>query len=176
VYVDILILSQLKHQDKHGYEIKKGAERILGDVYKINNNSLYPVLRHFEEMGAISKRVQAQEGKPNRHIYKITPVGEEILGEMLKDYPDELHLNDYEFFTRVGLFDLIEREEREIILQKRKDALEKQKRHLTEIIRERVGEINHRHPYKQDILELICNQRDLEIGWIDRMLSLEGTR
>lgn len=59
-YVDILILRNLVARPAHGYEIKKGVERVLGGAFAINNNVLYPALRRFEEIGAIEKRSSAK--------------------------------------------------------------------------------------------------------------------
>ena len=57
MYVEILILAHLSRQPAHGYEIKRSVEQSLGEAYAINNNQLYPTLRRFEEMGAITREV-----------------------------------------------------------------------------------------------------------------------
>ena len=44
MYFDILMLRVLADSERHGYEIKKQVERILGGR-SINNNVLYPALR-----------------------------------------------------------------------------------------------------------------------------------
>ena len=49
---------------------------------------LYPSLRRFENMGAITKKVHTQVGKPNRNMYDITETGEEIFSEMLREFPE----------------------------------------------------------------------------------------
>ena len=48
MYFDILMLRVLADQERHGYEIKKQVERILGGR-SINNNVLYPALRKYED-------------------------------------------------------------------------------------------------------------------------------
>ena len=171
MYVDILILSQLMHRDKHGYEIKKNAEKILGNIYSINNNSLYPVLRQFEEMGAINKHIEPQEGKPSRHVYSITLLGKEILADMLRDYPDEAAANDYEFYTRVGLFDLIDSESRKVILERRKKALASMIAHFEDIAESNGASFVQDHVYALQLLKLLKRQKEMEIGWIDGLLE-----
>lgn len=169
MYVDILILSQLMHEQKHGYEIRKGAEKILGYIYKINNNSLYPVLRQFEEMGAIEKHIEVQEGKPNRHVYHITPLGKEILIDLIKDYTPEIASNDYEFYTRVGLFDLIDGQSRRTILKTRQTALTQIHSHLDQIGQR--DSLQTQHFFAAQVIDMMKRQRQLEAAWIDEMLQ-----
>ena len=63
MYAEILILGELMSGPKHGYEIKRNIQNALGDEFEINNNLLYPALRRFVEMGAISKEVIQSEGR-----------------------------------------------------------------------------------------------------------------
>ena len=56
MYVDILLLAELTSGPKYGYEIKKNIQNRLGENFELNHNMLYPSLRRFENMGAITKR------------------------------------------------------------------------------------------------------------------------
>ncbi|MCR4434751.1 MAG: PadR family transcriptional regulator [Clostridiales bacterium] len=134
MFIDIYILSQLKNGPKHGYEIKKNVEYLLGPYYAFSNNRLYPILKKFEKMGAVNKQVKQQEGKPNRHIYHITQTGLDLFYKMLKDYPPEIASNDSEFCVRLCFFHLLDEQSRQDILNKRKEALENQLKHLEKII------------------------------------------
>lgn len=102
MYIDILILSQLMNGPKHGYEIKKNVLIMLGKSNSINNNYLYPALKRFEEAGIITKRLEAQEKRPNRHIYSITDLGRELFYEMLNEFPPEYAANTNEVFNRLA--------------------------------------------------------------------------
>src|SRR5258708_19706943 len=108
----------LRKQPKHGYEVKKGIERILCGTVSLNNTVLYPSLKHFEEMGAVVRQVVQQEGKPNRHIYHLTERGTELLQAYLCDFPPEQAADEAEFLTRVAFFDYLEPAEHLQILQK----------------------------------------------------------
>src|SRR6266699_1943176 len=119
MYSEILILAMLRQGPRHGYEIKKDIDRALGGMVVLNNKTLYLALKHFEEMGAVTRQVIPQEGKPNRHLYELTERGIELLHASLRDFPAGLASNDAEFFTRVAFFDLLEVPEREAILNKR---------------------------------------------------------
>jgi DNA-binding PadR family transcriptional regulator len=119
MYSEILILAMLHQGPRHGYEIKKDIDRALGGMVPLNNKTLYLTLKRFEEMGAVTRQVIPQEGKPNRHLYQLTERGIELLQAYLRDFGPEQAGNEAEFFTRVAFFDLLEVPERETILTKR---------------------------------------------------------
>lgn len=124
MYSEILILAMLRQGPRHGYEIKKDIDRALGGMVVLNNKTLYLALKHFEEIGAVTRQVIPQEGKPNRHLYQLTERGIELLQASLRDFPASQAANDAEFFTRVAFFDYLEVPEREVILTKRQAYLE----------------------------------------------------
>jgi DNA-binding PadR family transcriptional regulator len=124
MYSEILILAMLGQGPRHGYEIKKDLDRALGGMVTLNNKTLYLALKHFEEIGAVTRQVIPQEGKPNRHLYQLTDSGAEMLQVSLRDFPSEQAGNDAEFFTRVAFFDVLKAHEREAILNKRRVYLE----------------------------------------------------
>ena len=119
MYSEILILAMLQQGPRHGYDIKKDVERALGGTVSLNNKTLYLALKRFEELGAVTRQVVPQEGKPSRHIYHLTERGIELLQAYLRDFGPEQAGADAEFFTRVAFFDLLEAEEREAILTQR---------------------------------------------------------
>ncbi len=105
MYFDILMLRVLAEGPRHGYEIKKSVERILGGR-SINNNVLYPALRRFEEQGAIERvAAEADPGRPPRHVYRVTDTGHDLLQAMIRDADPALLADDNEFQTRVAFFD-----------------------------------------------------------------------
>ncbi|MGG0290740.1 PadR family transcriptional regulator [Bacillus pacificus] len=126
MYVDILLLAELTSGPKYGYEIKKNIQNRLGENFELNHNMLYPSLRRFENMGAITKKVHTQVGKPNRNMYDITETGEEIFSEMLRGFPEKLATNNIEFLVRIALFEKLDYEERKEVLTIRQDILHKQ--------------------------------------------------
>ncbi|MFD3219133.1 PadR family transcriptional regulator, partial [Bacillus sp. BR_7a] len=126
MYVDILLLAELTSGPKYGYEIKKNIQNRLGENFELNHNMLYPSLRRFENMGAITKKVHTQVGKPNRNMYDITETGEEIFSEMLREFPEKLATNNIEFLVRIALFEKLDYEARKEVLTIRQDILHKQ--------------------------------------------------
>jgi DNA-binding PadR family transcriptional regulator len=125
MYSEILILAMLRQGPRHGYEIKKDIDRALGGMVTLNNKTLYLVLKRFEEMGAVTRQVIVQDGKPNRHRYELTERGIEVLQTYLCDFGPEQAGSDSEFFTRVSFFDFLEVEARKAILRERLSYLQR---------------------------------------------------
>ena len=112
MYFDILMLRVLADRERHGYEIKKQVERILGGR-SINNNVLYPALRRFEGQGAIQRvAAQADPGRPPRNVYRLTDTGHDLLQSMIRDADPALLADDNEFQTRVAFFADLDAEDR----------------------------------------------------------------
>src|SRR5579863_8898167 len=132
MYFDIMMLRVLADGERHGYEIKKQVERILGGR-SINNNVLYPALRRFEEQGAI-QRVPAESGpgpgRPPRNVYRLTDIGHDLLQAMIRDADPALLADDNEFQTRVAFFADIGAADRLRILGVRRQIVEGHLAHL----------------------------------------------
>ena len=55
MYVDILLLAELTTNQNMDMKSKNVQNR-LGENFELNHNMLYPALRRFENMGAITKK------------------------------------------------------------------------------------------------------------------------
>jgi DNA-binding PadR family transcriptional regulator len=130
-YIDILILRHLSKRPAHGYELRKRIEAVTGIV--LHNNSLYPALRRFEEVGAVVKTSHPQQGRPAKLVYELTDVGQELLHDMLADLPAELAGDDGEFLARLGQFEFLTPAERLAVLDARDRALAERLDRLAEL-------------------------------------------
>src|SRR5690242_1125131 len=118
------MLRVLADGDRHGYEIKKQVERILGGR-SINNNVLYPALRKYEEQGAIERiAAEADPGRPPRNVYRLTDAGYDLLQAMVRDADPVLLADDNEFQTRIAFFADLDADDRLRILGVRREVLE----------------------------------------------------
>jgi DNA-binding PadR family transcriptional regulator len=120
-YIEILILRNLSRRPAHGYELRKRVEAVTGVV--LNNNSLYPALRRFEEAGAVTRTAHPQQGRPPKLVYELTDVGQGLLHDMLADMPPDTAQDDTEFLTRLGQFAFLSPQERLGVLDARDAAL-----------------------------------------------------
>ena len=171
-YLDILVLEVLLDAPRHGYEIKRQVERILGGTVLLNSNVLYPALREFEQIGALSKTVEPQDGRPARHVYRLTPVGEETLYAMLREFPPESARSQFEFLTRLAFFDLLEPEAQTEILEAREAALSSFLEHLR-LMEEKTKQTKQvgapRREWNLRAVELEILQLEQEREWIRRL-------
>ena len=130
-YIEILILRHLTRRPAHGYELRKRVEHTTG--VRLNNNSLYPALRRFEEAGAVTRTEEPQEGLLPRLVYALTPLGRELLHDLLADLPQDEAADDTEFMARLGQFALLDPGERQAVLDTRDEALRTRLAHFAEM-------------------------------------------
>jgi PadR family transcriptional regulator PadR len=76
---ELLILSLLEDQPRHGYDLSKLIETRSGGVLKFRVASLYPLLYRLEKRGWILGRWIEKAGQRRRRYYRLTPVGANVL-------------------------------------------------------------------------------------------------
>ncbi len=170
MYSEILILALLKQRPRHGYEIKKDVENVLGGTAALNNKTLYPALKHFEETGAVVREVITQVGRPDRHLYQITERGIELLQAYLRDFPAELAASESEFFTRVAFFDYLEPQQQEEILKTRQAYIQACLEHLHKLQQWATSE-DEANSNPQRILAFHLQRARNEYQWIAAWLE-----
>jgi PadR family transcriptional regulator PadR len=78
---ELLILSLLETQARHGYEISKLIEQRSGGTVKFRVASLYPLLYRLEQRGWIDGRWVEKAGQRRRRYYHLTEAGERMLAD-----------------------------------------------------------------------------------------------
>ena len=73
----LVLLSLIAKQPRHGYELIKAVEDLLGGAYAPSPGSVYPTLTLLEETGQI--RVASSEGA--KKLFEITDVGLQTVAE-----------------------------------------------------------------------------------------------
>ena len=77
--VELLILSLLEAESRHGYELGKLIESRSGGRLVFQISSLYPVLCRMEDRKWIKGRWVEKEGQRRRKYYRVTKSGQGIL-------------------------------------------------------------------------------------------------
>ena len=77
--VELLILSLLDAESRHGYELGKLIESRSGGRLVFQISSLYPVLCRMEDRGWIKGRWVEKEGQRRRKYYRLTRSGQDAL-------------------------------------------------------------------------------------------------
>jgi transcriptional regulator len=76
---ELLILSLLEDQQRHGYEISKLIALRSGGALQFRVTSLYPLLYRLEERGLIEGRWVEKAGQRRRRYYRLTEAGRVLL-------------------------------------------------------------------------------------------------
>ena len=97
--VRTICLGILTRGDATGYEIKKLFE---DDGYQhfveASFGSIYPALQRLTDEGYVSVRSEAQEKRPDRKVYSITPAGRTaFIASLLKPLPEDRHRSPFVF-------------------------------------------------------------------------------
>ena len=76
---ELLILSLVEEQPRHGYDIGSLIEGRSGGVLRFNVASLYPLLYRLEQRGWIKGRWVEEAGQRRRRFYRLTADGRKVL-------------------------------------------------------------------------------------------------
>jgi len=76
---ELLILSLVEDQPRHGYDIGTLIETRSGGRLRFNVASLYPLLYRLEKRGWIQGRWVEKPGQRRRRYYRLTAEGKKVL-------------------------------------------------------------------------------------------------
>src|ERR671919_3183400 len=76
---ELLILSLVEDQPRHGYDIGSLIEQRSRGVLRFNVASLYPLLYRLEKRGWILGRWVEKAGQRRRRYYRLTAAGKRVL-------------------------------------------------------------------------------------------------
>ena len=85
---ELLVLSLLEAQPRHGYEIGKLIEARSGGALHFHVASLYPLLYRLEERGWIQGRWLEKPNQRRRRYYRLTAEGTRVLGLQRKTWQE----------------------------------------------------------------------------------------
>ena len=84
--VELSVLTLLQKGDMYGYEISQQLFEQSGELYQIQESSLYPSLYRLVEKGLISYRTEKVGKRRVRVYYHLETAGEEYLKELKREY------------------------------------------------------------------------------------------
>lgn len=70
----------------HGYGIARRIEQISGDLLRVNQGTLYPVLLKLEQEGSIESEWGASENNRRARFYRLTREGRKQLQAEMRDW------------------------------------------------------------------------------------------
>ena len=84
--MELLILSALEGETRHGYEIGKLLEHRSDGQLEFRVSTLYSVLYRIEERGWIKGRWVEKKGERRRCFYKLTSKGRKVLAKQRQEW------------------------------------------------------------------------------------------
>ena len=85
---ELLVLSLLEDQPRHGYDISKLIQTRSGGSIRFHVTSLYPLLYRLEERGLVAGRWVERAEQRRRRYYSLTPAGRKVLKMQRKSWMD----------------------------------------------------------------------------------------
>jgi PadR family transcriptional regulator, regulatory protein PadR len=84
--LDMMVLQTLRVGSLHGYAIAQHIERLSGDVFRVEQGSLYPALERLLGAGFVTaKWGKSPTGRKARY-YTITASGRKRLGQEIAEF------------------------------------------------------------------------------------------
>ena len=85
---ELLALSILEDQPRHGYDISKLIQVRSGGALRFHVTSLYPLLYRLEARGLVAGRWVEKAEQRRRRYYSLTPQGRKVLLAQRKSWKD----------------------------------------------------------------------------------------
>lgn len=85
---ELLVLSLLEDQPRHGYDISKLIALRSGGALKFHVTSLYPLLHRLEEEGSIEGKWVEKAEQRRRRYYSLTAKGKQELVSKQQSWKD----------------------------------------------------------------------------------------
>ncbi len=97
------LLALLASGPAHGYELKSQLEQQFGAVLPpLNAGQIYTTLGRLQRDGLVDDDAVAQNGRPNKRVYRLTPEGQGELDRWVADATPSPRLKD-DFFVKLVL-------------------------------------------------------------------------
>lgn len=85
---ELLILSLLENQPRHGYDIGRLIQTLSGGTLHFHVASLYPLLYRLEKRGLIQGRWIEKPNQRRRRYYRLTTEGQGVLSLQRKKWQE----------------------------------------------------------------------------------------
>ncbi len=85
---ELLVLSLLEDQPRHGYDISRLIQNRSGGVLRFHVTSLYPLLYRLEDRGWIDSSWVEKPEQRRRRYYSLTTEGLKVLGFQRKGWKE----------------------------------------------------------------------------------------
>lgn len=130
--VKTVCLGMLSDGAASGYDLKKEFESTFGHFFAAGYGSIYPALAALASDGLVTCEQIAQEGKPDRKLYRITEVGRDSLLDALA-HASPSHKIRSEFLAMLCFAHLMSQERIDDVIDQRLNDLKRNEALLDEM-------------------------------------------
>ena len=102
---EYLILGVLAGGHLHGYDLYQYLEENLGLIWTLGRSQTYALLARMEQAGLVAHQRQAQEKRPDRKNFSLTPTGRKIFNQWVKAPVEHIRDLRLEFLAKIHFLD-----------------------------------------------------------------------
>lgn len=160
------LLGLLARAPMHGYELKAAFEAELASLLTLNYGQLYPALDKLETDGLVAKERIAQDDRPDKKVYSITPEGRAELARWLGEpsAPPKLNRDEFTFkLMATGVLSLAEA--RRLVHRQRQVCMQA----MGEWTRGRAALDQRREPVGYLLAESAILRLEADLKWLERV-------
>jgi len=95
------LLGLLAKESRHGYDLKRAFERMLGGTWPINIGQIYTTLTRLERDGFVTAETVAQSNVPDRKVYTLTAAGHDALTDWLGEPAEDTVVLKDEMYVKI---------------------------------------------------------------------------
>jgi len=140
-----IVMGMVLHEALTGYDIKKGIEAGLGNLYKASHGSVYPALKRLTDKGHLAMTEQ-MEGKRLKKYYSATELGRTVFLEWLS-LPFDPNTNDDTYLAQIFFLGELPKEMRRKRLQEYEFYIHQMFRQLQAVEKQLPSEILNDRDY-----------------------------
>lgn len=130
--VKTLCLGLLSSRPASGYDLKKEFESLFKHFFPAGYGSIYPALADLATAGYVECEEIAQQGKPDRKVYAITPAGRRAFSQALAQ-ANPRHKLRSEFLATIYFAELMDADQLHALLDNRLDELRDAIAHIDQV-------------------------------------------
>ena len=155
--------------ERSGYDLKRAAEEGVGYVWTAAKSHIYAVLPRLVDGGYATVRTVAQERRPDKQVYRITPKGEEAFRRWLEEPVDTRGSSRSPFLLKVFFGDQMSRDALVAHIERRRAEAQRALDEYRQIEEEIRGD--ERSYYGYVTLRSGLAQVEASIRWADEILG-----
>ena len=161
-----VLLGLLMTGPRHGYELYQEFSQELGRAWELGLSKLYAQLKQLEEAGLVEAQMELQPSRPARKVYHLTPEGQAVFVEWVRQPTPYLRHIRVEFLARLYFFRRLALDDLDELVARQQAVCRSQVERFEQLAAEGEDE------FRRCVLEFRRGQLEAVIRWLDRCLEI----